>query len=91
MREMIRLFMVILIFSAVSGGLLTVLHTGTEARIEYQELKFVKGPTLVEILEGASNDPSCTRRGVGDAGPSRRCDRGVVCDAALPRGRRPSR
>ena len=61
MREMIRLFMVILIFCAISGGLLTVLHTGTEARIEYQELKFVKGPTLVEILEGASNDPLVDR------------------------------
>ena len=61
MREMIKLFVVILIFSAVSGGLLTVLHTGTEARIEYQELKFVKGPTLVEILEGATNDPLVDR------------------------------
>jgi electron transport complex protein RnfG len=61
MREMIKLFLVIFIFSAVSGGLLTVLHGGTEARIEYQELKFVKGPTLVEILEGATNDPLVDR------------------------------
>jgi electron transport complex protein RnfG len=66
MREMIKLFMVILIFSAVSGGLLTVLHTGTEARIEYQEIKFVKGPTLVEILEGASNDPLVDRFKLAD-------------------------
>ena len=66
MREMIRLFMVILIFCAISGGLLTVLHTGTEARIEYQELKFVKGPTLVEILEGASNDPLVDRFKLAD-------------------------
>ena len=61
MREMLKLFVVILIFSAVSGGLLTVLHRNTEARIEYQELKFVKGPTLVEILEGATNDPLVDR------------------------------
>jgi electron transport complex protein RnfG len=61
MREMIRLFVVILIFSAVSGGLLTILHSKTEARIEYQELKFVKGPAIKQIMEGSSNDPLVTR------------------------------
>ena len=78
MREMIRLFMVILIFCAVSGGLLTVLHTGTEARIEYQELKFVKGPTLVEILEGASNDPLVDRFKLTDGDTRERFLRGCV-------------
>jgi len=66
MREMVKLFVVILIFSAVSGGMLTVLHNSTEARIEYQELKFVKGPTLLEILEGASNDPLVDRFKLAD-------------------------
>ena len=61
MREMIRLFVVIFIFSALSGILLTVLYTGTEARIEYQELKFIKGPAIKQIMEGASNNPLETR------------------------------
>ena len=61
MREMIRLFVVIFIFSAVSGIVLTVLYTGTEARIEYQELKFIKGPAIKQIMEEASNDPLETR------------------------------
>jgi electron transport complex protein RnfG len=61
MREMIRLFVVIFIFSAASGILLTVLYTGTEARIEYQELKFIKGPAIKQTLKGSSNDPLVTR------------------------------
>lgn len=61
MREMIRLFVVIFIFSALSGVLLTVLYTGTEARIAYQELKFIKGPALKQTMKGASNDPLGTR------------------------------
>jgi electron transport complex protein RnfG len=61
MREMIRLFVVVFIFSVVSGGLLTVLHSGTVERIEYQELKFVKGPAIKQIMEGSSNDPLVDR------------------------------
>ena len=61
MREMIRLFVVIFIFSALSGILLTVLYTGTEAKIAYQELKFIKGPAIKQIMEGASNNPLETR------------------------------
>lgn len=61
MREMIRLFVVIFIFSALSGILLTVLYSGTEARIEYQELKFIKGPAIKQTMKGSSNDPLVTR------------------------------
>ena len=57
MREMIKLFFVIIIFSAVSGGLLAALQATTKERIVYQELKFVRGPALQMIMEGASNNP----------------------------------
>lgn len=61
MREMIRLFVVILLFSCISGGLLSVVRSGTQERIEYQQLKFVKGPTIKQIMEGCSNDPLSDR------------------------------
>jgi electron transport complex protein RnfG len=57
MREMIKLVLAILIFSALSGGLLAALNNGLKDRIEYQELKFVKGPTIKAIMEGCENDP----------------------------------
>ena len=61
MREMIRLLVVIAVFSAVSGGLLAAIQSGTKERIEYQQLKFVKGPAIQQILEGCSNDPLVDR------------------------------
>ncbi len=61
MREMIRLFVTIAVFSAVSGGLLAAVQSGTKERIEYQQLKFVKGPTIQQIMEGCSNDPLIDR------------------------------
>lgn len=61
MRDMLRLFLAVTIFSAVSGGLLTFVRSSTQARIEYQQLKFVKGPTLKEIMKGCQNDPIVDR------------------------------
>jgi electron transport complex protein RnfG len=66
MREMIKLFLVIVIFSALSGGLLATLRGATKDRIEYQKLKFVKGPTIQQILEGCSNDPLVDRFKIAD-------------------------
>jgi len=66
MREMIRLLVVIAVFSAVSGGLLAAIQSGTKDRIEYQQLKFVKGPTIQQILEGSSNDPLVDRFKLAD-------------------------
>jgi len=57
MRDMLKLILSVLIFSAFSGGLLATLNNGLKERIQYQELKYVKGPTLKEIMAGASNDP----------------------------------
>ena len=66
MREMLRLFLAVVLFSAVSGGLLAGLKGATQERIEYQQLKFVKGPAIREILKGASNDPLTDRFKVKD-------------------------
>ena len=77
MREMIKLFLSVLIFSAVSGGLLTALKNGTQDRIEYQQLKFVKGPAIQEILKGCSNDPLVNRFKVPDGKTERNVFVGV--------------
>jgi H+/Na+-translocating ferredoxin:NAD+ oxidoreductase subunit G len=66
MREMLRLFLAVVIFSALSGGLLAGVKEATEAKIEYQQVKFVKGPAILEILKGASNDPLTNRFEVKD-------------------------
>ena len=66
MREMIKLFVVVTLFSCFSGGLLAAVKSGTQERIEYQQLKFVKGPALLEILKGASNDPLVDRFKIKD-------------------------
>jgi Na+-translocating ferredoxin:NAD+ oxidoreductase subunit G len=57
MREMIKMVVVLTVLSAVSGGLLAYLRTATAAQIESQELEFVKGPAIRQILAGATNDP----------------------------------
>lgn len=61
MREMFRLFIMVLIFSAFSGGVLAALQNATRDRIETQQLTFVKGPTILEIMAGAKNDPLMDR------------------------------
>ena len=57
MRDMIKLFIVILTFSAFSGGLLAVLHGATKKRIKIQEDTFIRGPALRQVMEDSSNDP----------------------------------
>ena len=61
MREMINLFVAVLLFSTVSGGLLAFVQNGTKDRITDQQLKFVKGPAIEQILEGCSNEPITDR------------------------------
>jgi electron transport complex protein RnfG len=61
MREIIQMIVVLTILSCVSGGLLAYIKDGTAAQIEYQQLKFVKGPAIRDILEGSSNDPITDR------------------------------
>ncbi|MCJ7829744.1 MAG: RnfABCDGE type electron transport complex subunit G [Desulfobacterales bacterium] len=57
MREMIKMVVVLTVLSSLSGGLLAALRDGTQERIENQQLEFVKGPAIREILKGSANDP----------------------------------
>jgi electron transport complex protein RnfG len=53
---MIKMVVVLLVLSSVSGGLLAAVKNGTQERIENQQLTFVKGPAIASIMEGATND-----------------------------------
>ncbi len=66
MNEMIKMVVVLTILSSVSGGLLAAVQESTAAKIENQQLKFVKGPAIKAILEGSSNDPITDRFKVVD-------------------------
>jgi electron transport complex protein RnfG len=66
MRELIKMVVVLVVLSAFSGGLLASLRDGTKDRIEYQQLKFVKGPAILKILEGATNNPIVDRFKIQD-------------------------
>jgi len=66
MNEMIKMVVVLTVLCGVSGGLLASLRDGTAAQIENQQLKFVKGPAIKTILEGASNDPITDRFKLAD-------------------------
>jgi Na+-translocating ferredoxin:NAD+ oxidoreductase subunit G len=57
MSDMIRMVIVLTVLSAFSGGLLAAVREGTKEKIEVQQLTYVKGPAIKEILAGASNDP----------------------------------
>jgi electron transport complex protein RnfG len=66
MRDIIRMIVVLGVLGAASGGGLALVKQGTEAQIEYQQLKFVKGPAIKAIMEGCSNDPIVDRFKVKD-------------------------
>jgi len=66
MRDIIRMIVVLGVLAAASGILLAGVKSGTAAKIEYQQLKFVKGPAIIKILEGCSNDPLTDRFKIQD-------------------------
>ena len=66
MREMLKLFVAVVVFSGLSGGVLAAIQNVTKDRIEYQQLKFVKGPTIKQIMEGCTNDPLIDRLRIVD-------------------------
>jgi electron transport complex protein RnfG len=66
MREMLKLFIAVVVFSCLSGGVLAAIQNVTKERIEYQQLKFVRGPTIKKIMEGCSNDPIIDRLRIVD-------------------------
>jgi electron transport complex protein RnfG len=57
MRDLFKLFIAVVIFSGISGGVLAAVQNATKDRIEYQQLVFVKGPAINSIMEGCTNDP----------------------------------
>lgn len=57
MRDMVKLFVVVALFSMVAGGLLASVREATKEKIEVQQLTFVKGPALNQILMGCTNNP----------------------------------
>lgn len=71
MREMISLFIAVFLFSSVSGGLLAFVKKGTQEQIEYQQVKFVKGPAIQKILDGCTNDPLNDRFKLADGAVER--------------------
>ena len=66
MRDIIRMIVVLGVLAAASGVLLAGVKSGTAAKIEYQQLKFVKGPAIIKILEGCTNDPLTDRFKIQD-------------------------
>ena len=71
MREMRNMIVVLTILCSFSGGLLAALKNGTKDKIEVQQLTFVKGPAIMAILAGASNDPIANRFKIEDQGIER--------------------
>lgn len=63
---------ILTVLSAFSGGLLSGLRSATAARIEIQQLKFVKGPAIKTILTGVSNDPIADRFSLKDGDVERK-------------------
>jgi len=57
MRDIIKMIVVLAVLAACSGGLLAAVKSGTAAKIEVQQLTFVKGPAIQEILKGCTNNP----------------------------------
>nr|HID60183.1 FMN-binding protein [Desulfobacterales bacterium] len=57
MRDIVRMVVVLSLICGVSGGLLAGVRIGTKERIEYQELAYVKGPAIRDVLQGCSNNP----------------------------------
>ncbi|WP_051012283.1 RnfABCDGE type electron transport complex subunit G [Desulfobacula toluolica] len=61
MREMISMIVVLTVLTAVSGGLLAAVQSGTELQIENQVLKFQKAPAIKDIFPEVTNDPLAER------------------------------
>jgi len=57
MRDVIKMIIVLGLICGVAGALLAGVRMGTMEKIEYQELKFVKGPVIMEVLKGCTNNP----------------------------------
>lgn len=61
MGGILRLFLTVALFGMLAGGLLSAVRGATQERIDFQQLKFVKGPVLHDILKDTVNDPLSDR------------------------------
>jgi electron transport complex protein RnfG len=61
MKDMIKMVVVLTALCLVSGGSLAFIRDKTKDTIEYQQLKFVKGPAIKSILDKTTNDPIVDR------------------------------
>jgi len=82
MRELIKMVIVLTVLAVLSGGLLSGFRNATAARIEVQQLKFVKGPAITAILKGVSNDPIEDRFAIKDGETERKVFVGKFDDKA---------
>lgn len=57
MKDMINMVLVLTVLALVSGGALAKVQQMTEPLIKKNQLEFVKGPALREILSDAENNP----------------------------------
>ena len=57
MNDMVKMVVVLTVLSSVAGGVLAAVNKGTASQIEAQQLTFVKGPAIMSILEGSTNNP----------------------------------
>ena len=65
---MVKLFIVVTLFSSISGGLLAMVKSATQEKIELQQLTYVKGPAINQVLEGCTNNPLEDRFKLKDGG-----------------------
>lgn len=57
MSRLVKLIILVTLFAGISGGLLSILEAVTKERIEMQQLLYLKGPALKEVMSSCSNDP----------------------------------
>ncbi len=61
-RDIVKMVYVLTLITALSGFALGYLEKVTKEPIEYQQLKYVKGPAVMEVLQGSENDPIMERK-----------------------------
>ncbi|MCD6586353.1 MAG: RnfABCDGE type electron transport complex subunit G [Desulfobacteraceae bacterium] len=66
MNDMVKMVVVLTVLSSVAGGVLAAVNKGTASQIEAQQLTFVKGPAIMSILEGSTNNPIEDRFKIAD-------------------------
>lgn len=68
MREMISMIVVLTVLTAVSGGLLAFIKSGTQANIEQQIFTYQLAPAMNEIFGKVSNEPGKEKFQLTDEG-----------------------